>query len=78
MNLWSTFSRKKKDAEAEDGQSYKKLSSLWDLLALGIGPSFGLGLYVLTGNVALADAGPGVIYSFVIAGIAAALSGELT
>lgn len=41
----------------------------------GIGCTFGSGIYVLVGNVIANYAGPSVIFSFVIAGIATFLSG---
>lgn len=42
------------------------------LMALGIGGIIGTGIFVLTGTVAAHNAGPGVVLSFVIAGIVSA------
>ncbi len=45
------------------------------LVMLGIGGVIGAGIFVLTGQAAAAHAGPAIILSFVIAGIACALAG---
>jgi APA family basic amino acid/polyamine antiporter len=42
------------------------------LMALGIGGIIGTGIFVLTGTVAAHNAGPGVVLSFVLAGIVSA------
>jgi len=46
-----------------------------NLMSLGIGAIIGAGIFVLTGQVASANAGPAIMISFVIAGIACALAG---
>ena len=46
-----------------------------NLMSLGIGAIIGAGIFVLTGQVASAHAGPAIMFSFVIAGIACALAG---
>ena len=46
-----------------------------NLMSLGIGAIIGAGIFVLTGQVASANAGPAIMLSFVIAGIACALAG---
>ncbi|BCU80893.1 putative amino acid permease YhdG [Polycladomyces abyssicola] len=46
---------------------------VWDLTLLGIGAIIGTGIFVLTGTGAL-KAGPGLMLSFVIAGLACAFS----
>lgn len=46
-----------------------------DLTALGVGAVIGTGIFVLTGVAAANYAGPGVIFSFILSGIAAALAG---
>jgi APA family basic amino acid/polyamine antiporter len=45
-----------------------------NVLSLGIGCTIGAGVYVMTGNAAAAFAGPAVTISFVLAGIACALT----
>ncbi|WP_203648356.1 APC family permease [Secundilactobacillus yichangensis] len=49
--------------------------SLFDLSILGIGAIIGTGILVLTGIVASTDAGPAVIFSFLIAALASGLIG---
>lgn len=52
-----------------------KTLGLFDLSIMGIGAIIGTGILVLTGIVAATDAGPGVIFSFIIAAIASGLIG---
>lgn len=56
-----------------DSQLLKCLSA-WDLTFLGIGAIIGAGVFVLTGVVAATQAGPGIIFSYVLAGLACAFS----
>lgn len=46
-----------------------------NLMSLGVGAIIGAGIFVLTGQVASANAGPAIMISFVVAGIACALAG---
>ncbi|MBL8267004.1 amino acid permease [Steroidobacter sp.] len=61
---------------AEAGaQPFKRVLGPVDLVMLGIGCIIGAGIFVLTGNAAASFAGPAVLISFVIAGVACALTG---
>lgn len=46
----------------------------WDLTLLGIGAIIGAGIFVLTGIAAATHAGPGIVLSFVVAGLACAFA----
>ncbi|WP_140984866.1 amino acid permease [Asticcacaulis tiandongensis] len=46
-----------------------------NLISLGVGAIIGAGIFVLTGEVASGYAGPAIIFSFILAGIACALAG---
>jgi len=53
------------------------ISSLLCMRA-GIGSTLGTGLYVLTGQVVKTQAGPAVIFSFLIAALATFLAGNVS
>ena len=48
---------------------------LFDLLMIGIGATVGSGVFVLTGQIALCDAGSATALSWIVAGVACMLSG---
>src|SRR4051794_22135665 len=62
-----------RDTEEPEHQLRKNLSAL-DLTVFGVGVIIGTGIFVLTGRVAKADAGPAVAISFVIAGVVCGLA----
>ncbi|BCU83031.1 putative amino acid permease YhdG [Polycladomyces abyssicola] len=57
----------------QQGRTLRKELNAWDLTLLGIGAIIGTGIFVLTGEGAL-KAGPGLILSFVVAGLACAFA----
>lgn len=59
----------------KDDIAKSKTLGLFDLSTLGIGAIIGTGILVLTGIVAAQDAGPAVIFSFIIAAVASGLIG---
>lgn len=76
MSLFATKSIDKIIAEAQETGEHtlkKTLSSL-DLTMLGIGAIIGTGIFVLTGQAAGKHAGPAVVISMVLAGIASAFA----
>src|SRR5215831_11680979 len=70
MNLFRRKSVTQLQAEALTDQRLKRALGATNLTMLGIGAIIGTGIFVLTGTVAAQNAGPAVILSFVLAGIA--------
>ena len=60
--------------EAAKSELKRTLGPL-NLMSLGIGAIIGAGIFVLTGQVASANAGPAIMLSFVVAGVACGLAG---
>ena len=58
--------------EADTGTGLRRVLGLWQLTAIGLGGIIGVGIFVLTGTVAATQAGPAVLLSFLLAGIASA------
>lgn len=54
-------------ATAATDQSLKRALGPANLVLLGIGAIIGAGIFVLTGQQAAANAGPGIVYSFILA-----------
>lgn len=67
--------RKSIDDLAHNTQDRPKTLGLFDLSIMGVGAIIGTGILVLTGIVAATDAGPGVVFSFLIAALASCLIG---
>ncbi len=59
-------------AEVETRRDFRRVLGLWQLTAIGLGGIIGVGIFVLAGQQAAANAGPAVALSFIIAGIASA------
>src|SRR5215472_5227614 len=70
MDLFRRKSVSALQAEAETDHSLKRALGALNLTALGIGAIIGTGIFVLTGTVAAVNAGPAVVLSFAIAGVA--------
>ncbi len=70
MNLFRRKSVSALQAEALTDQSLKRVLGPMNLTALGVGAIIGTGIFVLTGTVAAQNAGPAVVLSFVLAGVA--------
>lgn len=75
-NLWKTKPLHQLLAEADESEKgLKKTLSAASLVALGIGAIIGAGLFSLTGIAAADNAGPAVVFSFILASIGCAFAG---
>ncbi len=76
MNLTARLLRRKSveqlQRQAQARGELQRVLGLWHLTAIGLGGIIGVGIFVLTGTVAAGHAGPAVVLSFLIAGIASA------
>src|SRR5436190_1710631 len=72
--LFATKSLEMLHAEAMGENRLRRVLGPVGLTSLGVGAIIGAGIFVITGRVAANDAGPGILLSFVVAGIACALA----
>eukprot|EP00123_Amoebidium_parasiticum_P018863 comp24306_c2_seq2/m.45660 comp24306_c2_seq2/g.45660 ORF comp24306_c2_seq2/g.45660 comp24306_c2_seq2/m.45660 type:complete len:545 (-) comp24306_c2_seq2:282-1916(-) len=75
QQLWCTKSFAGLVAESQADSGLKRVLSGLDLMLIGIGAIIGTGIFVLAGVAAGKYAGPAVVISFLIGGIASALAG---
>ena len=69
-NLLCTKSVERIVSDVEHGSHLKRSLTAWDLTMLGIGAIIGTGIFVLTGTAAANQAGPGIMGSYFVAGLA--------
>jgi len=76
MSLLAQLTRHKPieqlQAELGSRRDFRRVLGVWQLTAIGLGGIIGVGIFVLAGQQAAANAGPAVALSFIIAGIASA------
>ncbi|MBR8638366.1 amino acid permease [Streptomyces tuirus] len=60
------------ETEVGKGAQLERSLGLWQLTAIGVGGIIGAGIFTLAGTVANGTAGPAVLVSFLIAGVASA------
>ena len=75
MNLFRRKTVASLQAEAENDQRLHRALGRVNLTALGVGAIIGAGIFVLTGQAAAQYAGPAIVFSFILAGIACAFAG---
>lgn len=68
------FRKKEINTSFESESTLVKCLTAFDLTFFGIGAIIGAGIFILTGVVAAMDAGPAVIFSYVLAGFACVFS----
>ncbi|MGA2542000.1 MAG: amino acid permease [Verrucomicrobiota bacterium] len=61
--------------EVSQDHSLRRALGPLNLTALGIGAVIGAGIFVMTGQAAAIYAGPGIVFSFIVAGFACGLAG---
>ncbi|MBM4001748.1 MAG: amino acid permease [Planctomycetes bacterium] len=72
--LWARKSLDRLLKEMEDDNRLHRALGPVALTSLGVGAIIGAGIFAMTGQVAAADAGPAIVISFVVAGIACAFA----
>jgi len=70
MALKELFRTKPLEQAPVLGESLQPCLTAFDLILFGIGAIIGAGVFVLTGVVAATTAGPGVVFSYLMAGLA--------
>lgn len=80
---WAVWGRRKSLADRRNTHSppgevseggLQRVLGFWSLVAIGIGCTIGAGIFVMPGVVAATHAGPGILFSFVLAAIACGIA----
>lgn len=75
MDLFRTKSVERSIEETDEPEhTLRKELSAWDLTFFGVGVVIGTGIFVLTGQQAHDNAGPAIVISFILAGVACGLA----
>ena len=76
MSIFATkpIEQLKAEADASGEHSLRRVLGPFNLVTLGIGAIIGTGIFVLTGQAAAANAGPAIVLSMVLAGLASVLA----
>lgn len=75
LHLFRVESVEQSIADTEEPEhKLKKDLSVFDLMVFGVGVIIGTGIFVLTGKQAALNAGPGIVFSFLIAALVCALA----
>jgi len=74
-NLFNTKPISQLKSESETDHGLKRSLNSFNLITLGIGAVIGAGIFVLTGQAAAQYAGPAIVISFLISGLACLFAG---
>src|SRR3954453_14102725 len=74
QDLFATKSLEQLHEEMKGENRLRRVLGPVGLTSLGVGGIIGAGIFVITGRVAANDAGPGVLLSYAVAGLACALA----
>src|SRR5207247_5007542 len=74
QDLFKTKSLEMLHEEMKGENRLRRVLGPVGLTSLGVGAIIGAGIFVITGRVASNDAGPGVLISYAVAGLACALA----
>jgi APA family basic amino acid/polyamine antiporter len=72
--IFATKSLEMLDAEAKGENRLRRVLGPVGLTSLGVGAIIGAGIFVMTGRVAAEDAGPAIVVSYIVAGVACTLA----
>lgn len=77
MGLWTrkSITQLMQESDGSGGPTLKRTLTGSNLVLLGIGAIIGAGIFVLTGQAAAQYAGPGIVISFLIAGLGCLFAG---
>ncbi len=73
MGIWSRKDLAQLASVAEEGgdkASMRRVLGRFDLILIGVGSTIGAGIFVITGTAAAQYAGPAIMLSFIVAGLA--------
>lgn len=72
--IMDLFRKKDVTDSLDDNTHLAKCLTAFDLTLLGIGAIIGAGIFILTGIVAATQAGPAIVFSYIVAGFACAFA----
>lgn len=75
-SLWRNMKYRKNLHNYDIGSGSSKLWNIFELIAIAIGCSLGIGVYVLIGHIAHEQTGPSALVAFVFAGFIGFFGGK--
>lgn len=77
FQFYENITRRKTEVKNEESEAntLNRVLRLHDLMSIAIGTTLGCGVYIIVGDIAVTNAGPGVVLSFLLAALTAGVSG---